>query len=122
MATPLAPGAAEGLPEAVVRSVSGLVLEAAEEAAAAAGAAADAAADAVVLSDDSDFFFFRGARYVEISLDGAFIFKGEIQKAPGATLGERAARVAPAALAVAHAVGLARSWQTGAWAAEDAPT
>ena len=41
---------------------------------------------------------------------------------PGATLGERAARVAPAALAVAHAMGLARSWQTGTWAAEDAPT
>jgi hypothetical protein len=33
VATPLAPGAAERLPEAVVRSVSGLVLEAAEEAA-----------------------------------------------------------------------------------------
>mmetsp|Transcript_5578 Transcript_5578/g.8503 ORF Transcript_5578/g.8503 Transcript_5578/m.8503 type:complete len:1138 (+) Transcript_5578:100-3513(+) len=29
---------------------------------------------------------YRGARYVEISLDGAIIFKGEIKRAPGAVL------------------------------------
>jgi hypothetical protein len=30
---------------------------------------------------------YRGARYVEIMLDGVAIFKGDIKKAPGATLG-----------------------------------
>ena len=33
---------------------------------------------------------FRGARYVEIKLDDQFIFKGEIQRAPGAMLGSSA--------------------------------
>ena len=33
---------------------------------------------------------YRGARYTEIALDGNFIFKGEIQKAPGAMLGASA--------------------------------
>ena len=33
---------------------------------------------------------YRGARYVEIKLDDQFIFKGEIQRAPGAMLGSTA--------------------------------
>ena len=33
---------------------------------------------------------YRGARYVEIKLDNRFIFKGEIQRAPGAMLGSTA--------------------------------
>ena len=33
---------------------------------------------------------YRGARYIEISLDRRLIFKGEIQRAPGATLGPEA--------------------------------
>ena len=33
---------------------------------------------------------YRGARYVEIKLDDRFIFKGEIQRAPGAMLGSTA--------------------------------
>jgi hypothetical protein len=33
---------------------------------------------------------YRGARYVEIKLDKQFIFKGEIQRAPGAMLGSSA--------------------------------
>ena len=33
---------------------------------------------------------YRGARYVEVKLDGQYIFKGEIQRAPGAMLGSSA--------------------------------
>ena len=32
-------------------------------------------------------YSFRGARHVEITLDGAYIFKGEIAKAQGEVLG-----------------------------------
>ena len=57
----------------------------------------DIGADPVCLSmmriwnyNKSRIHSFRGARYVEIKLDDRFIFKGEIQRAPGAMLGSSA--------------------------------